>query len=295
MPDRRTPVEGARVGAPAEVPIEEMRTALDWVAAITVPDPTCRRILVLYATHADRTWSGQMSVQETAAALSLSRDTVVVHRAHLVGRLCGASKKAHEAHGDACTGPMLVRFERDSARSRRGDRYIGRRVDCYVLQSGLLVMNHVNPVPIGRNAEEDLAYSVLSAASWWDPKDKGQTWGAVRLLRQIVSEYGWPTAEVRRRIDVTPYTQVHDHLSLLSSLLRDCMQPYVLSAREYVMGEHEALVYCARCWRGLRRGQGARDGDLCQFCKEEDADGGDVDGVPLTAYVDAQVGEDAPF
>ncbi|MDA5284640.1 hypothetical protein [Streptomyces sp. Isolate_45] len=254
------------------------------MAGVVVRDRTCRRLLVLYATHADRSWCGQMSVKEAAAALSVSSDTVVVHRKHLSGK-------------DG--GEVLVRFKRDSARARRGDRYIGRHVDTYILQSGVLGIEHVDPIPVGRNAEESWAYAVLAAAAWWTPTDRDQTFGAVRLLRRILVTNRWPSVEVTRRIDVVPYNPPNDHLALLSALLRDCMAPYVLSAREFVTGEPEALVTCVGCWRGIRRGQGARDGDLCGDCRRQAA-GVPASGhgglLPLAAgHTGHRVLEDPPF
>ncbi|MEU8466226.1 hypothetical protein [Streptomyces sp. NPDC029003] len=253
MADRRTPVPGATVGAPAETPVEQIQTPLDWVLTVVCRDRLCRRMLVLCATHADAAWAAQLGVAQIAAALGVHRDTIRVHRRHL-------------------SEDKLVKIERVSVRYESG--HFRRDTDRYVLQSGLLVMAQVHPVPlVGRNHNEDWAHSILACARWWappaTPKGKEATRQAVRLLVQVLAEHGWPSDEVRRRIEITPYDDVHDHLSLLRSLLRDCMEPYVIAARDHVSGTPAGRVQCARCsspfpsWSRAVPGQVCSDTEAC--------------------------------
>ncbi|MFE9222590.1 hypothetical protein ACFYN3_40640 [Streptomyces lavendulae] len=261
MSDRRTPVPDATVGSPADTPLEKIQTPLDWVLTVVCRDRMCRRMLVLCATHADAAWAAQLGVAQIASALGVHRDTIRVHRRHL-------------------TEDRLIRIERVSVRYESG--HVQREDDRYVLLSGLLVMAQVHPVPLaGRTANEDWALSVLACARWWappaTPKGRETTRQAVRLLVQVLAEYGWPSDEVRRRIEITPYDDVHDHLSLLRSLLRDCTVPYVSTARDHVSGTPAGRVQCARCSSPFPMSSRAVPG---QVCADSEACAERAGGVP---------------
>ncbi|MCX5207712.1 hypothetical protein OG897_40735 [Streptomyces sp. NBC_00237] len=212
--DRRTPVQNAAVTPVQNTPREEIITPLEWVLTVATRDKTCRRMLIVAAQNADRSWSGQVGIPVFAQSIGRSESTTRVHYKHL------------QEDG-------LIRIQRNPIYNAEGDRR-GRSADTYILKSGLV--GGMMPRR-GTSYDEDYAYYTLSLVPWWpqqmsEPDERR----AVRLLRRLMEDGGWPQAVLLKRLNITPFGPVRSAYNLLRSRLPDPDEPYVLTAQEVVTG-----------------------------------------------------------
>lgn len=250
--DRRTPVPGATVGAATDTPTQQIVTPLDWVMTVSCRDKTCRRMLIVLATHADAAWSGQLGCEQLAQALGCSLRTAKTHRAHLIE-------------------DGWVRTLR--AQTHRPSGYVGREYDRYVLQSGLLA-------PQGETWSEDVALDALARVGWWRGASGKETqqakWAILARLRA-----GWPAHVLVQRLDIVPARgSVSTRIGLLRSLLPDRDERYGVPALEAATGVPAGPVVCASCGTQFARTAQARPGQICRTCREEASGAGPDPGPP---------------
>jgi hypothetical protein len=212
--DRRTPVRNAVVTPVQNTPREEIITPLEWVLTVITRDKMCRRMLIVAAQNADRSWSGQLGIPKFAESIGRSESTARVHYKHL-------------------QDDGLLRTQRNPIYTAEGDRR-GRSADTYILMSGLV--GGMMPRR-GTSSEEDYAYYTLSLVPWWpqqmsEPDERR----AVRLLRRLMEGGGWPQAVLLKRLAIEPFGPVRSAYNLLRSRLPDADEPYVLTAQEVVTG-----------------------------------------------------------
>ncbi|MGW2866349.1 hypothetical protein [Streptomyces sp. NPDC001205] len=215
---------------------------MEWLATIECPDKTCRRLLALYASHADAAWGGKMGVDETADRLAVSVATVVRHRAHLAEQ-------------------NLIRFGGTPVHLPSG-RYT-RDVSTYLLCTGLLG-------PRGENYEEDTAWDVLVRVEWWTSTDKALRERAMRAILACL-RMGWSVAELAGFLDIVPGAPVTSPLGLLRKLLPT--EPPAVPAAVAHGGVAAGPVHCAAgCGRQFPVAEHAAPGTVCRACREERAE-----------------------
>jgi hypothetical protein len=238
-PDRYTPVPGAQVG-PVEL---DVLSPWDWLATVQCPDRTCKRLLTLYVQHADRTMTGQLSVDEAAAALGTSVRTVVRHRAHLT---------------DPADGHPLVRFEQARERLESG-RYASP-------PSRYVLLSAPQELPAGRSWHEDAAHDVLAQVRWWASADRAVRQRAVTAILACLRR-GWTPAQLLARLDVEPRSAVTSPLGLLRALLPDG-EPYTPAAPAVATEP----VHCPGCGTKYPAHVKVPTGHVCRACRAERAE-----------------------
>lgn len=250
-PDRRTPVPGATV-QPTAPPLPEgsWPDPIDWAVTVVCPDRTCRRALLIYAREADRTGTGQMSIQALAEKLNVTWRTAQTHRAHLVAA-------------------DLLRLQPDGDRLPSGHPL--RRADVYVLASSQAAPHS------GQSWEEDSALDILRQVPWWPGAAPGETEKAVgRLLQHL--RRGWPPEELVRRLTRISPEHVISRIGLLRKLCPGLGEAYVVPAMQALADvEPVEMVECPECERPYPRAQRVYEGQVCRDCRPTNL----MSGVPL--------------
>jgi hypothetical protein len=221
--DRRTPVEGAQAARGRQAPDDA--DPLAWASCQEVPDGTCARCLLEYARAAGRTWSGQLGVEQLAAALGVSERTARTHRGHLATA-------------------RLIRFTPSTVLlSEHGQRL--RRPDRFVLLSGEIGA----PVLVADGGWfDDAAASMLAQLPWFraNKRDTERTRKAIAKALRSGQENGWTDAAILDRLLREPDGPVRTGYGRVLHLLPDVSQPYIVPAREAV-GIVRRLRECPTC------------------------------------------------